>query len=90
MSARRSAKLGMTAAAGLPRVRAQDGHIIAIGGSAGDCLTGAAIGEYLSHRDALRAGKVGVSTWVGLLIGTVLKLAIVFAMVGLFVIALLI
>ena len=53
-------------------------------------LVGAAIGEYLSHRDALRAGKVGVSTWVGLLIGTVLKLAIVFAMVGLFVIALLI
>jgi uncharacterized protein YqgC (DUF456 family) len=52
-------------------------------------LIGAAIGEYLAHRDALRAGQVGVATWVGLLIGTVLKLAIVFTMTGLFVLALL-
>lgn len=52
-------------------------------------LVGAAVGEFLTHRDALRAGRVGVSTWTGLLIGTVLKLAIVFAMAGLFVLALL-
>jgi hypothetical protein len=51
-------------------------------------LIGAAAGEYLSHRDALRAGKVGVATWVGLLAGAVLKLAIVFTMVGIFVAAL--
>jgi hypothetical protein len=52
-------------------------------------LAGAAIGEYISHRDALRAGKVGVATWIGLLVGAVLKLAIVFTMVGIFIAALL-
>lgn len=53
-------------------------------------LAGAAVGEYIAHRDALRAGKVGLATWIGLLVGTVIKLAIVFAMVGIFVAALLI
>lgn len=53
-------------------------------------LVGAAIGEYLAQRDALRAGQIGVATWIGLLVGTVLKLAIVFTMVGVFIGALLI
>lgn len=53
-------------------------------------LVGAAVGEYLADRDAVRAGRVGVATWVGLLIGTVAKVAIVFVMVGIFVAALLI
>jgi len=48
-------------------------------------LAGAAAGEWLSRRDVLRAGKVGVATWIGLLVGTAVKLAFVFAMVGLFV-----
>jgi len=52
-------------------------------------LVGAAIGEYLARRDAYRAGKVGLATWIGLLLGTVAKLAIVLAMVGIFVTALL-
>jgi uncharacterized protein YqgC (DUF456 family) len=52
-------------------------------------LLGAAIGEFIAHRDALRAGRVGVATWVGLLVGAVLKLAIVFTMTGIFVAALL-
>ncbi|HTT12809.1 MAG TPA: DUF456 domain-containing protein [Burkholderiaceae bacterium] len=51
-------------------------------------LVGAAIGEFLAHRDALRAGKVGLATWLGLLAGIVAKLAIVFAMIGVFVAAL--
>jgi uncharacterized protein YqgC (DUF456 family) len=51
-------------------------------------LAGAAVGEFISHRDALRAGKVGLATWVGLLVGAVLKLAIVFTMVGIFIAAL--
>jgi uncharacterized protein YqgC (DUF456 family) len=51
---------------------------------------GAAIGEYIAQRDALKAGRIGVATWVGLLVGTVLKLAIVFTMLGVFVGALLI
>jgi hypothetical protein len=53
-------------------------------------LAGAAVGEYLSHRDALRAGRIGVVTWLGMLAGAVVKLAIAFAMVGWFVGALLI
>lgn len=53
-------------------------------------LAGAAIGEFIAHRDALRAGRVGVATWIGLLVGAVAKLAIVFTMVGIFVAALLI
>jgi len=52
-------------------------------------LVGAAIGEFLARRDALRAGRVGVATWLGLLAGIVAKLAIVFVMIGVFVLALL-
>jgi uncharacterized protein YqgC (DUF456 family) len=53
-------------------------------------LVGAAIGEFLAHRDALRAGKVGVATWLGLLIGTAVKIAVAFTMLGVFIAALLI
>jgi uncharacterized protein YqgC (DUF456 family) len=53
-------------------------------------LAGAAIGEYLAQRDLRRAGKVGIATWIGLLLGTAAKVAIVFAMVGIFVVALLV
>jgi hypothetical protein len=50
-------------------------------------LVGAAIGEYIAHRDALRAGQVGLATWIGLFAATIAKLAIVFTMIGVFVIA---
>lgn len=50
-------------------------------------LVGAAVGEFISHRDALRAGRVGVATWVGLLVGTAVKLAVAFTMIGVFVAA---
>jgi hypothetical protein len=50
-------------------------------------LVGAAIGEFIAHRDALRAGRVGVATWVGLLVGTVVKLAVAFTMIGVFIAA---
>ena len=53
-------------------------------------LVGAAIGEYSVQRDLRRAGKVGVATWIGLLLGTAVKIAIVFTMVGIFVTALLV
>lgn len=52
-------------------------------------LVGAAIGEYIAQRDALRAGKIGVATWLGLLIGTAAKVAIAFTMIGVFAAALL-
>ena len=51
-------------------------------------LAGAAIGEFVAQRDLLRAGTVGVATWIGLLVGTAIKLAIVFAMVGVLIVAL--
>lgn len=51
-------------------------------------LVGAAIGEFIAHRDALRAGKVGAATWMGLLVGTAVKLAVAFTMIGVFVAAL--
>jgi len=51
-------------------------------------LVGAAVGEFIAQRDLRRAGKVGVATWIGLLLGTAVKVAIVFAMVGAFVVAL--
>lgn len=50
-------------------------------------LVGAAIGEFISHRNALRAGRIGVATWVGLLVATVVKLAVAFTMIGVFVAA---
>ncbi len=53
-------------------------------------LAGAAIGEYLAQRDLRRAGKVGIATWVGLLIGTAVKVAIVFTMIGVFAFAMLV
>ena len=53
-------------------------------------LAGAALGEFLSQRNLMRAGRVGVATWIGLLVGTAVKVAIVFTMVGVFVFALLV
>lgn len=51
-------------------------------------LAGAALGEYVAQRDAVRAGRVGMATWIGLLLGTAVKVAIAFTLVGLFVAAL--
>jgi uncharacterized protein len=51
-------------------------------------LVGAAVGEFLAHRDAIRAGKVGMATWVGLVIGTAVKIAVAFTMIGVFLAAL--
>jgi len=52
-------------------------------------LVGAAVGEFIAQRDLRRAGTVGVATWLGLLVGTAIKVAILFAMIGAFVVALL-
>ena len=46
---------------------------------------GAVIGELLARRDSLQAGKVGVATLLGLLVGTAAKIASAFAMLGVFV-----
>ncbi len=52
-------------------------------------LVGAAIGEYVARRNLEQAGRVGVATGVGLLIGTAVKIALAFSMIGIFVAALL-
>lgn len=48
---------------------------------------GAAAGQFLSHGDLLHAGRVGVGTWLGILIGAALKVALVFTMIAVFVTA---
>ena len=53
-------------------------------------LVGAAIGEYLARKDQNRAVKVGVATWVGIMVGVIAKVVLAFVMVGIFVAALLI
>jgi uncharacterized protein YqgC (DUF456 family) len=50
-------------------------------------FVGAVIGELSARRDVGQAATVGVATWVGLLLGTVAKLAISLAMLGIFVFA---
>lgn len=50
---------------------------------------GALLGELASGNSALRATHVGIGTWLGLLLGTLVKLVISFVMVGLFGLALL-
>jgi uncharacterized protein YqgC (DUF456 family) len=53
-------------------------------------LVGAALGEYLARKDHGRAAKVGVATWMGIVVGLVAKVVISFIMVGIFIAALLI
>jgi uncharacterized protein YqgC (DUF456 family) len=48
---------------------------------------GALAGELLHGRDMAKATRVGFGTWLGIVFGTVLKLALAFTMVGLFVLA---
>lgn len=50
-------------------------------------FVGALIGELIHGRKVGRAARVGVGTWVGILVGTVLKVGLAFAMLGLFVFA---
>jgi uncharacterized protein YqgC (DUF456 family) len=47
-------------------------------------FAGAIIGELTSHRDLRRAGRAGIAAWIGFLVGTVVKIALAFAMVGMF------
>lgn len=53
-------------------------------------LVGAAIGEFLARRDQIRAARVGIATWIGIMIGLIAKVVMAFIMLGIFVAALLI
>ena len=48
-------------------------------------FVGAAAGEFITRQDAIQAGKVGLATWLGIVIGIAAKLGIAFLMVGIFV-----
>lgn len=45
---------------------------------------GAVAGEWLSVRNLRQAGKVGLGTWLGMILGIGAKLALVFSMLGIF------
>ncbi|QNR98700.1 DUF456 domain-containing protein [Stenotrophomonas sp. 169] len=47
-------------------------------------LVGALLGEYWHTRELGRSTRVGLSTWLGILLGLALKLALGVAMLGLF------
>jgi uncharacterized protein YqgC (DUF456 family) len=48
---------------------------------------GAAAGEYLARRDAMQAGRAGLGTWLGIVLGTAVKFGLAIAMIGLFIAA---
>ena len=52
-------------------------------------LVGAAVGEYMARKDQARAVKVGLATWVGIMLGLLAKVVLAFIMVGVFAAALL-
>ena len=50
-------------------------------------FAGAVLGELTAHRDLGRAGRAGAAAWIGFVIGTVVKVGLAFALVGIFVTA---
>lgn len=50
-------------------------------------FVGAMAGEFLARRDIAQASRAGIGTWLGLLAGTLAKVAIAGSMVGLLIIA---
>ena len=50
-------------------------------------FAGAVLGELTAHGDLNRAGRAGIAAWIGFAIGTVVKVGLAFAMVGIFVAA---
>ena len=47
-------------------------------------FVGAVLGEYLARRNRDQAIKAGFGTWLGILLGTAGKLALIFMMIGVF------
>ena len=50
-------------------------------------FVGAALGEYLARRDVRQAGRVGLGTWLGIVLGSAVKFGLLLAMVGVFAVA---
>ena len=51
-------------------------------------LAGAVLGELTVHRQWKRAAGVGIAAWIGFLIGTAVKVGLAFAMIAIFIAAL--
>ena len=51
-------------------------------------FVGAVIGELTTNRDVAKAAKAGVAAWIGFAIGTAVKVALAFLMIGIFLVAL--
>jgi len=47
-------------------------------------FAGAIIGELTAHADWRVAGRAGLAAWIGFLVGTMAKVALAFAMLGIF------
>lgn len=50
-------------------------------------FVGAVIGEYSVQRNLSEAGRVGLGTWLGMAVGLAAKLALVFSMLAIFLLA---
>ena len=50
-------------------------------------FVGAALGGYLARRDLGQAGRGGLGTWLGIVLGSAAKIALMLAMVGVFAVA---
>lgn len=48
-------------------------------------FVGAVVGEWLARRRLDVAARVGIATWIGLALGSLAKLALLFAMLGVFI-----
>ncbi len=53
-------------------------------------FVGAFVGEFSKGKPIGEAGRVGLGTWLGILLGAVVKLAVIFMMVGIAAVALLV
>jgi uncharacterized protein YqgC (DUF456 family) len=60
------------------------GFVLGLPGLIFGPFAGAVIGEMLTHGEMRKATRAGFATWVGLIFGTLTKLALVFAMLGIF------
>jgi uncharacterized protein len=63
------------------------GFVLGLPGLIFGPFVGAVTGEMLTHGEMQRATRAGFATWVGLVFGTLTKLALVFTMLGIFVFA---
>lgn len=50
-------------------------------------FVGALLGEYSARKNWEQAGKAGLGTWLGIVLGTAVKLSVLFFMLGLFALA---